>query len=468
MKDTIFREYDIRGIVGTELSLNNVYKLGKAIVTYLKQKHPKFSTIVVCRDGRTHSPAINEQIMRALTDYGIDVIDIGITPTPVMYFATHALSLDCGLAITASHNPKEYNGIKIWGVWGDEIQKIKKIYKTEHFLDQPISNTGSIVQKDILTQYISYLVEQFAHLKNIELNTVFDCGNGTGGIVIEPLIKAMGWKNVKVLFPEVDMTFPNHEADPTVEKNMQDVKKQLNNDTSLTLGIGFDGDCDRMNPMSKKGILVPGDKLLGIYSQPILAENPGAKIVFDVKSSSVLPLMLKKWGGVPIMSPTGHSIIKNNLKKHRAIMAGELSCHFFFNDKYFGYDDGIYAAMRLFEILNKTNKDLDDLLTLFPSTISSPEIRIACKTEQEKQDIVNHVTKIFANRTDYETITIDGVRAQTSCGWGLVRVSNTQTVISLRFESTTHEGMLHVKRDFFAALLPYFEEDTLKKAINLQ
>ena len=264
------------------------------------------------------------------------------------------------------------------------------------------------------------------------------------------------------------MTFPNHEADPTVEKNMQDVKEELTNDASLTLGIGFDGDCDRMNPMSKKEVLVPGDKLLGIYSQSILAENPGAKVVFDIKSSSVLPTILKECGGIPIMSPTGHSIIKSNLKKHQAIIAGELSCHFFFNDRYFGYDDGIYAAMRLFEILNKTNKELDDLLTLFPSTISSPEIRIACKTEQEKQEIVNHVTKEFAKRTDCQTITIDGVRAQMSYGWGLVRASNTQTVISLRFESTTQDGILKVKRDFFTTLLSFFEEDTLKKAFNLQ
>ena len=197
MKDSIFREYDIRGIVGTELPLDNVYTLGKAIVTYLKQKHPTLSTIVVCRDGRTHSPTINKQIVQALIDYGIDVIDIGITPTPVMYFTVKKLNLDCGLAITASHNPKEYNGVKIWGVWGDEIQQIKKIYKNKNFLEQNTPSNGSIVQKDMLSQYISYLTEQFSHLKNIELNTVIDCGNGTGGTVIEPLIKEMGLEKCK-------------------------------------------------------------------------------------------------------------------------------------------------------------------------------------------------------------------------------------------------------------------------------
>lgn len=467
MKETIFREYDIRGIVGTDLILDQTYDLARAIITYMQQCHPASTTLIVARDGREHSPVIAQEIMRAATDYGIDVLDIGITPTPVLYFAAKHLEIPTALVVTASHNPQEYNGIKLWGIWGQQIQTIKTIYQEKKFLEQINNKIGTITSYDMVTPYIDYMAQQFAHLKGLSLNTIIDCGNGAGGIVIPDLIKKMEWKNVQLLFPEVDGTFPNHEADPTVADNMRFVKKALEEDQLLKFGIGLDGDCDRMSPMTKDGTLVSGDKLLALFAQSVLKHHPSAPIVFDIKSSSSLPELLTAWGAQPIMSATGHSIIKEALIKHNALLAGELSCHFFFNDRYYGFDDGIYATLRLLEILYKNKKSLSELLEIFPKRISSPEFRVHCTNEKQKAIIVHHVTKIFAARSDAQTITIDGIRAQMDYGWGLVRASNTQTVVSLRFESDTFDGLIKVKHDFFKALLPFFNEQKLREAIEL-
>jgi phosphomannomutase/phosphoglucomutase len=467
MKETIFREYDIRGIIGQELFIEQAYDLACAIITQMKKNHPSASSIIVARDGREHSPAITQAIIRAITDYGLDVIDIGITPTPVLYFAVKYLDIPTALVVTASHNPKEYNGIKLWGIWGTQIQAIKKIYQEKAFLNKEDNKIGTVTSHDMVMPYIDYMAKQFAHLKGIAINAVIDCGNGAGGIIMPALIEKMEWKNVQLLFEDVDGTFPNHEADPTVPQNMRFVKDVLSSDESLELGIGLDGDCDRMSPMTKDGALVPGDKLLALYAQNVLENNPHAPIVFDIKSSSSLPELLELWGAQPIMSPTGHSIIKESLIRHKALLAGEFSCHFFFNDRYYGFDDGIYAALRLLEILHKSKKSLRDLLAIFPKRISSPEFRMHCTSEEQKGIIVNHVTKIFTARPDAQTITIDGIRAQMDYGWGLVRASNTQTVVSLRFESDTDDGLIRVKQDFFNALLPFFNEKKLKEAIEL-
>jgi phosphomannomutase/phosphoglucomutase len=247
---------------------------------------------------------------------------------------------------------------------------------------------------------------------------------------------------------------------------MQDVKKILAEDPLFKVGLGFDGDCDRMNPMTKTGELVAGDKILALYAQKTLKDFPGAPIVFDIKSSSSLIELLTKWGAQPCISPSGHSLIKKAIGEHNAKLAGELSCHFFFNDRYFGYDDGIYAALRLFEILAQTNKSLEELLSIVPPKISSPEIRIKCSSDAQKVAIVDHVKQLFAARKDAELLTIDGIRASMSYGWGLLRASNTQPVICLRFESTTKEGFSHVKKDFYQALLPHFDEKLLKEHLE--
>lgn len=466
MKKNIFREYDIRGIVGSELIIEESYNLGCAIVSYLKTTNPTMQSIIVGHDGRAHSTPLTRYITQAILDRGIDVINIGLTPTPAMYFAIHRLKNPYGITITASHNPKEYNGVKIWGAWGEHIQEIQRRYEAGEFLEKK-QTPGMHTHVNIADDYITYLQNAFSHLRGKTINAVVDCGNGSAGIVFPQLVKALDLKNVSILFGDVDGNFPNHEADPTVPENMEFVKNALEHDTSLTFGLGFDGDADRMNPMTKAGVLVPGDQLLALFAQETLKSHPGKAVVFDIKSSAGLVELLHDWQAQPVMSPSGHTYIKQNMKKYDAILGGELSCHFFFADRYFGYDDGIYAAMRLFELITASESTLERLLEIFPHKISSPEIRIACKSDDEKKIIIEHVKKAFAARADIKSITIDGLRAIMPHGWGLARASNTQPVISLRFEAANSSDMKLVKKDFYDALAPYFDPIALKERIDL-
>ncbi len=466
MQENIFREYDIRGIVGTELVIDACYDLGKAIVSYLHAKHPTSTSFIVGRDGRLHSDAIYTEITRAITDLGFKVIDVGVCPTPVVYFAVNRLEIPTALMITASHNPGEYNGIKMWGVAGEQIATIKKLFFDRKFI-APQATVGTIEPSSMLTEYIDYLVDLFPQLKNIAIDAIFDCGNGAGGIVIDPLIKRMGWQHTSLLFAEVDGTFPNHEPDPTVTEHMHVMAKMLQKDKSFTVGIGLDGDCDRMDPMTSEGLVVPGDHLLALFAQDVAKNHPGCAVVCDIKSSGSLIDVLNTLGAKACVAPSGHSHIKASMKENRAMLAGELSCHFFFHDRYFGYDDGIYAALRLIEILHKRKQTLTQLLAQIPQKVSSPEIRIACKNDSDKQSIVDDIKKIFAARADLELITIDGIRAHMSYGWGLLRASNTQPVICLRFESDNADGLSQVKNDFYQLLLPYFNADLLRSKIEL-
>jgi phosphomannomutase / phosphoglucomutase len=465
MKANIFREYDIRGIVGEEFILENTYDLACAIATFLKRKSPENSRVVIGRDGRTHSLAIQREIIRGLCDSGFDVIDLGLCPSPAVYFAVYHLHIPAALVVTASHNPKHYNGIKIWGAWGTQIQAVRKLYETKDFslADHP----GTLQTYPINEPYVDYLVNHFAHLKNLPMHAIIDCGNGTGGAVIPALIKKMNWPNVKALFAEVDGTFPYHEADPTVPENMSYVAQALREDPLLEVGLGLDGDCDRMDPMTKQGELVAGDKLLTLFARNVVHKNPGVAVVCDIKGSGCFTDAIKKWGGKPCFAPSGYALIKKTMAEQGALLAGELSCHFSFHDRYFGYDDGIYAMMRTIELIHESGRTLDALLQEIPHKISSPEFRIACTSDSEKTAIVDCVKKSFAARADLELITIDGVRAHMNYGWGLLRASNTQPVICLRFESDTAEGLVRVKNDFYVLIKGYFDERTLKEKIGL-
>ena len=469
MKPHIFREYDIRGIVGQEFAIDEMHDLTRAILTYFKQQHPETTTVAVGMDGRTHSPAIKEHVITALTDSGLNVIDIGVCPTPVLYFSLFNTDCDAGLMITASHNPKEYNGIKIClnkkSVWGKQIQEIRTIFEGKTFYAHT-GEKGSVLEQPMVPTYVSWLGEHFSHLKGKKLGAVIDCGNGAAGTVIPLLVKEMQWQDVEVLYPEVDGDFPNHEADPTSYKNMEDVSQALRTNPTLSIGIGLDGDCDRMAPMTKAGYLVPGDELLAIYSKQILASHPNASIVYDIKSSDGLRELIDTYGGKGIVSPCGHSIIKESMIKHNALLAGELSCHFFFSDTYFGYDDGIYAFLRLIDIMVKEDTTLDTLLNDFPEKVSSPEFRIAC-SEEQKEAIIAGVQKHFEQLNDASLITIDGVRAKLPYGWGLARASNTQAVLCLRFESDTEVGLARVKQNFIEALTPFFDPDILAHEVEL-
>ncbi len=467
VKDNVFRTYDIRGIVDKELLIDEAYDLGRAIGTFLYAKQPSISTCIIGRDGRLHSPALHKHLVAAMTDLGYDVIDIGIVLTPALYFAVHHFNIQNALMITASHNPKEDNGIKIWEVSGPQIQEIKKIYQQKTFMANQHGKKGIVHHKDILDSYVAYLVDHFPLLKNATINAVIDCGNGAVGTMIEKLIEKMNWNNVTTLFADVDGSFPHHEADPTKPKNMTFVREALAENQSLSLGIGFDGDGDRMNPMTQQGFLVPGDQLLALYARPIIEKNPYAPIVFDIKSSSSLIELLEQWGAQLIVSPSGHSFIKSAIKEHHALLGGELSCHFFFNDRYFGYDDGVYAALRLLELIQDSKQSLDQLLSIIPHKEISPEIRLECTSDQQKEMIVDQVKKVFMKRDDVKTTTIDGIKAHMSYGWGLIRASNTQPVICLRFESLTKEGLQTLKQEFYHELSFFFDSKTLRDAFEL-
>jgi len=465
MIDHIFRQYDIRGKIGPELALEEIYPLAQAIAAYYKQQNPSIKRIAVGADGRVHSPAIKKEMCRALQDAGLDVLFVGTCPSPVLYFALFSLPVDGGLMITASHNGKEYNGIKMClgkeSVWGSQIQAIKELVKKGVVLNE--DQKGTYAEYNLIEDYTDWLVQHFSHLVGMPLRAVVDCGNGAAGTVWPMLIEKMKWQSVKLLCQEVDGNYPNHEADPTVEKNMLDVRAAMKTG-SYDVGLGLDGDCDRMTPMSLNGELVSGDKLLALFAKEIIAQKPGANVVFDIKCSSGLPELLTKWGGVPRISASGHSIIKDQLKRHNAVLAGELSCHFFFNDRYFGYDDGNYAALRLFELLLKSGKSLDELLAVFPERFATRELRIACpQTEMEK--VVERVKDHFKGATA-EVLTIDGIRVNKDEGWGLVRASNTQPVICLRFEAHSTDGLKQLKDEFFGVLVPYFDKEMLSKEFN--
>lgn len=466
MMDSIFRQYDIRGKIGSEWLVEETYDLACAIARYLIDNGKNIKKVVVGADGRTHSPAIKEEICRALQDSGLDVIYLGTCPTPAMYFALHNLPVDAGLMITASHNGKEYNGIKIClgtdSVWGEQIQEIKKLLQKKSFFKAP--KTGSYAVHNIIEDYINWFMQNFSHLVGMQMSAIVDCGNGAAGTVWPLLIEKMQWPNVQLLFEEVDGTYPNHEADPTVEKNMLSVKQILATG-AYDVGLGLDGDCDRMAPMTKEGQLVAGDKLLALFADQIRKEHPKMAVVFDIKCSSGLQQLLDAWHLKPCVSPSGHSIIKNAIKQHNALLAGELSCHFFFKDRYFGYDDGNYAAFRLFELLMRTGKSLEELLQVFPKKYATPEIRVECMP-QVMPALLHHVKSYFTVRNNAQIMTIDGVRVNMDHGWGLIRSSNTQPVICLRFEADSPEGLMRLKDDFVQALSPYFDEKFLHKEIN--
>jgi phosphomannomutase / phosphoglucomutase len=466
MKETIFREYDIRGVVGTELIIDEVYNLGRAIAAYLVQLNPDFKKIAVGIDAREHSPLIKKDLCQALIESGFEVIFVGVCTSPMIYFATYTLPIDGAIMVTASHNPAEYNGFKIClgthSLWGKNIKDIANLYKNkQHIIAQ---KPGTYTEQCIKDAYIAWHIEKFAHLKNSDLSAIIDCGNGAAGVVIPAIVGAMGWNNMQLLCAEVDGTFPNHTADPTVEKNMQDVRQAVLT-TGAAVGVGFDGDADRMGAMTHEGVLVAGDKLIALFAQPMLEQHPGMSVVYNVVCSQGLTDILEQWGAKTVMTPVGHSIIEENMHTHHALLAGETSGHFFFKDRHFGYDDGVYALFRLFELLIQSGKTLSELLTVFPSKITSPEYRVPCN-EDNKYRMVEEIKDIFCQKKNAKIIAIDGVRVMMSYGWGIIRASNTQPVLSIRCEADTEKDLLRVKNDFIEVLKHYFDEHYLRQQLQ--
>jgi phosphomannomutase/phosphoglucomutase len=458
----LFREYDIRGIVGSELTEDLAERLGRAYATYVKTRG--VTTISLGRDGRLSSPALHKALLKGLLACGLDVVDIGICTSPLLYFSLFTLPVGGGIMITGSHNAAEYNGFKICigktAIHGEEIQELRRVMEKGIF----VAGEGQLSEHPIIPDYLAYIEKSFAHVKADRLHVVIDSGNGAASIVAKQALELLGCK-VTGLYCDLDGRFPNHHPDPTVLENLSDLIQAVKHHKA-DVGIGYDGDADRIGAIDEQGDVLWGDRLLVLYSRDILAEKPGSTIISEVKASQSLYDDIAKRGGRGLMWKTGHSLIKAKMKEESALLAGEMSGHMFFADRYFGYDDAVYASCRLVEILAKTQQPLSALISDLPPSAVTPEIRVDLP-DAVKFDVIEQVQKKFVEclKTQQglgaqklvlrDLILIDGVRAIFEEGWGLIRASNTQPALVLRFE-----GVSSAHLDVIQALI----EDELMEA----
>jgi len=431
----MFREYDIRGIAGRDLDDNGVETLGKAFGTYYRQRGLR--RIVVARDCRLTSDAYAAALQAGMQSTGCDLVDVGMVPTPVMYFAVETLNAEGGVMVTASHNPPEFNGFKSRtrdrAIFGADIQEIWQLVNSGRFE----SGNGKRETRHLLDAYADHIAGDIKLQRPLRVGV--DCGNGTAGVIAVQLLERIGAK-LESLYVQPDGNFPNHVADPTVEKYMADLSQRVR-DTRCDAGVGFDGDADRVGVVDENGRLLFGDELLILYARSILAKRPGA-VVFDVKCSQALVDEVKRLGGKPEMWRTGYPHIQSRMRETGAELAGEMSGHMYLADRYFGYDDGIYAGCRALEIISQSATPLSERLADIPKYISTPEIRVDC-TDEDKFRVVEDVSKYFRSR--YETIDVDGVRVLFPGGWGLVRASNTQPILVARFEADTAANLATIQ-----------------------
>ena len=448
----LFREYDLRGIVGSELTEDVAERVGRAYSTYASQRGVK--CISVGRDGRLSSPALHKALLTGLLAGGLDVVDIGVCTSPLVYFSLFTLPVGGGIMITGSHNASEYNGFKIClghtAIHGEEIQELRRILEQGTF----VSGKGRVSHHPIIPDYLAYIKKSFSHIKADRLHVVIDCGNGAASLVAKDALELLGCK-VTSLYGDLDGRFPNHHPDPTVLENLSDLMQAVTKH-GADVGIGYDGDADRIGAVDEQGQVLWGDRLLVIYSRDILSVKPGSTIISEVKASQSLYDDIAKRGGRGIMWKTGHSLIKAKMKEESAVLAGEMSGHMFFADRYFGYDDAVYASCRLIEILARTQRPLSALVADLPHTVVTPEIRVDLP-DTVKFNVVERIrlkfSKYLQNKQGLgssklvlrDLITIDGVRGIFEDGWGLIRASNTQPALVLRFEATS-SAQLHIIR----------------------
>jgi phosphomannomutase/phosphoglucomutase len=432
MKSYIFREYDIRGVIGKDIQIEDAYLIGRGLGAFYTARGE--TTISLGRDCRLTSPSLHANLTRGLLESGIHILDIGVCPTPLVYFSLQELKVSAGVMITGSHNPGDYNGFKICSrgttIFGPDLQDLRGLIEQQKF----VNGAGSVSARDVITPYLKYCNE---HIKiSQRLRVIVDAGNGTGGVIAAPILRAMGHEVIE-LFCEMDGRFPNHHPDPTVEENLQDLFREIEKGTA-DVGLAFDGDSDRLGAVimqDGKPKILWGDELMILFSREILQTTPGACIIGEVKCSQNLYDDIAAHGGRPIMWKAGHSLIKSKMKQEHALLAGEMSGHLFFADRYFGYDDAIYAGLRLLEIvarLKEKNRTLADELSTLPKTFATPEIRFDCE-EEAKFGLVKKAKEFLSAR--HEVNDIDGVRVKFADGWGLIRASNTQPVLVLRTEA---------------------------------
>ncbi|MEX2181185.1 MAG: phosphomannomutase/phosphoglucomutase [Gemmatimonadaceae bacterium] len=437
----IFRQYDIRGVVGVDLTVEAAEAIGRAYAVILAERGVA-GAVAVGRDNRASGVALRDALVRGLTASGLDVVDIGIVPTPLLYWTLHHLPVVAGIQVTGSHNPPEYNGFKCCighgSLHGEGIQRLRAIIEEGRFP----SGAGRARHEDLLDRYVADIVQRIGPLPR-DLKVVIDCGNGVGAVAAPSLFKALGvtptW-----LFAESDGSFPNHHPDPTVTENLQDLIRAVRASGSQ-LGIGFDGDADRIGIVDGDGTIIWGDYLLLVYARDVLARTgAGQSIIFDVKCSQALPDAIAKAGGVPVMWKTGHSLIKEKMKELGAPLAGEMSGHMFFTEGFYGHDDALYAAARLLRIVADAERTVKELLADVPRFVSTPEMRVDCPDDR-KEAIVRDALAHFRSR--YQVSDVDGVRILFDGGWGLIRSSNTQPILVLRFEADSAPRLAELRAE---------------------
>ena len=438
----MFREYDIRGIAGKDLTEENVALIARAYAVMLRGKK-KHNCVAVCRDGRLTGKTFANAVIDGLTASGVNVIDLGQGPSPLLYYAMFTLKVDGGIMVTASHNPKEYNGLKI-GIGksmlhGKQIAKLREIALEGKFPEakKPVT----ITRMNLVPKYLKRIVNGVKVKR--KLKVVVDAANGVAGPLATPLLEALGCEVVE-MYCDVDGNFPNHPADPTVPENMVELQRAVKKHKA-DLGIGFDGDGDRIGAVDEKGTMIFGDKLLILYARNVLKDKPGATIIGEVKCSRTLYADIEKNGGKGIMSKTGHSLIKAAMLKHKAQLAGEMSGHMFFKHRWYGFDDALYSAARLIEIVAAGRRPLSKHLENVPKTVVTPEIRIDTKDEK-KFDIVKKATSHFKNEMGLNVVTTDGARIEFDDGWGLLRASNTGPVLVMRCEANTPKRLKEIQK----------------------
>ncbi|MFN0064130.1 MAG: phosphomannomutase/phosphoglucomutase [Myxococcaceae bacterium] len=436
----IFREYDIRGLVDKDLTEPVVEQLGLGLGTIIRRKGGR--SLALGRDCRESSTRFRDAMTKGLNATGIDVLDVGVVPTPLTYFAANTLPVDGLAMITGSHNPPEYNGFKIGAgkttFHGHEIQELRRLIEKQDY--EHAKKRGSTQPFDIVTPY-GHFVRQTIKVGRKGMRIVIDAGNGVGGAVAEPLFRSMGF-DVVPLFCEMDARFPNHHPDPTVVENLKDVIAAVKSERA-EVGIAYDGDADRIGVIDDEGNILWGDQLMILFARDVLREVPGAAIVGEVKCSQTLYDDIAQKGGQPIMWKAGHSLIKAKMRESNAALAGEMSGHIFFKHRYFGFDDAVYSTARLLEILTREPKKLSALLKDVPKTFSTPELRFDAP-EEKKFDWVKRVTEALRSK-GHSIVDVDGVRVTFPDGWGLVRASNTQPILVLRFEAQSEKRLSEIR-----------------------
>ena len=444
MNPTIFRAYDVRGTYPDQLNRDVVGALGQAIGTYAKQRGQ--STVVTARDGRLSGPDLQDALNQGLIRAGIDVIDVGMVPTPVLYFAALTLGTGSGVMVTGSHNPPDYNGFKMMigghTLYGDDITGLYDAIES----DSLVVGEGSISEADALIPYLKQITGDVQLKKPLKI--AVDCGNGVAGVCAEALFKQLGC-DVVPLYVEIDGTFPNHHPDPSKPKNLVDVITAVKTQ-HCDVGLAFDGDGDRVGVITEHGELIFADRLMMLLSEDVLSRNAGATIIYDVKCSRHLGPVIKQAGGEPLMWKTGHSLVKAKMKETGALLAGEMSGHIFFKERWLGFDDGLYTAARLLEIFAKSDQPVSVLFDAIPDDVSTPELNIEVP-DTEKFAIVERVASII-QAEGLPLSTIDGVRVDLESGWGLIRCSNTTPNLVLRFEAESTEALETIRSTMLTAL----------------